>query len=95
MDKTNFLLTQGQACADAKLHLSNYLLGYGGQNLLALRTLAMFDGWQRLAQDKLANKARSLTDVFDDDVLLAVSMGWLDVNEVAAKVVQQLEAAKG
>ena len=94
MNMQNDLICKEQACSKAKYHLSNYLLGFGGQNLLALKTLAKFDGWEILARERIAQKARSLTDGFDDDVLLAVSKGWIDVREVAAEVVQQLEAGK-
>ena len=94
MNEQKDYFSKQQVTARAQGFLLNYLRGFGGQNLLGLKTLTVFHGWEKLAQDRLAEKARSLTDGFDDDVLLAVSKGWIDVREVAAEVVQQLEAGK-
>lgn len=61
----------------------DYLRGYGSQGNGALRQLAAFDGWQRLAQQELERRACRVIGCFDDDILQAIISGHIDIPTLA------------
>ena len=64
----------------------DYLRGFGSHGGDALRQLAAFDGWQRLAQQELEHRAYRLIQCFDDDILQAIKNGQIDIPSLAVEI---------
>lgn len=67
-------------------HVKDYLRGYGSRGSDALKQLAAFDGWQRLAQQELERRAYRVIQCFEDDILQAIITGQVDIPTLAGEV---------
>lgn len=67
-------------------HVKDYLRGYASRGADALKQLAAFGGWQRLAQRELERRAYRLIEAFDDDMLRAIAKNEIDLPTLCREV---------
>lgn len=79
----------------AQEYLTDYLRGYGRDNPERLRAIASRNKWAAHAAAVLDQRQYKLLDALEDNVLLQIEAGNIDVREIAASVANEMDAAKG
>jgi len=75
---------------DAVTAATDILRGFGRRNEAALEQLAAFTDWPRIARAELERRATSIVQTFDEQTLLAIADGTVDLSALCRDVAAEL-----